>query len=178
METRLRSSSRSSGIVVYIWMKLLKQYGPNGPHRKFRSIAGLICRLRRQPNTCVSVIGKTWKTCTLGGGVAPPWGGEQDYWPPGLGLHPPPSTCHLPCSHAPMLPWCHAPIFLFAQFYIRNTMHILGRVSLYRVLNKGHSCVLHSKLCHNPITSLLGCVLSTYHRKYILSRPQRQGKYV
>ena len=33
-------------------MKLLKHYGPNGPHRKFRPIAGLICRLRRQPNTC------------------------------------------------------------------------------------------------------------------------------
>ena len=34
METRLQSSSSSSGIIVFIYMKLLKHYMPHVPHRK------------------------------------------------------------------------------------------------------------------------------------------------
>ena len=33
-------------------MKLLKHYGANGAHSKFWPIAGLMCWLRKQPNTC------------------------------------------------------------------------------------------------------------------------------
>ena len=60
IETRLQSSSSSSGIVVYIQMKPLKHYGPNGPDRKFRHIAELRGWLRRQPNTCVKTNGLVW----------------------------------------------------------------------------------------------------------------------
>ena len=54
METRLRSSSSSLGIAIYTKMKLLKHYVSDVAHRKVWPIAGLRCRLRRQPNTCAS----------------------------------------------------------------------------------------------------------------------------
>ena len=74
METRLQSSSSSSGIVKHIKIKLLKHLLKTSYHRKVWPTAGLRCQHRRHPNTSgwflLDHLGPVWESEPEDGGSA------------------------------------------------------------------------------------------------------------